>query len=113
MAAWINGSRNENEMLDPLDATIKLVNTYTVYTFGVGVDYNYEGLNGVGLQYAFTRQAEQIEPVWEHYVNLGTTYWIEPGVLSVGARIGYYVFDDAQDFNTGHISGFLTGRLIL
>jgi hypothetical protein len=113
MAAWINGSRNENETLDPLDATVKLAETYTVYTFGMGVDYNYQGDNGVGVQYAFTRQNEQNALVWEHYLNVGTTYWIEPGVLSVGARIGYYLFNDAQDDNTGHLSGFLTGRLIL
>lgn len=112
-SAWLNASRNENEMLDPLDATIKLVETYNVYTFGVGADFNYDGDNGIGVQYAFTRQHERAEPIMEHYVNIGTTYWIEPDALSVGARLGYYMFDDNQTARTGHASLFLTGRLIL
>lgn len=119
-AVWLNGSRNANERLAPLDATIKLRAIYTLYTASAGVDYHYQGENGVGLQYAFTRQYEaaepgfpETEPSHEHYVNVGTTYWVTPGVLSVGGRLGYYLFDDNQTERTGHASLFLTGRLIL
>lgn len=113
LATWLNVSRNENEMLDPMDATVKLADTYSVYTVSGGVDYNYDGGNGVGAQYAMTRQYEQAEPLVEHYVNVGTTYWIEPGTLSLGARLGYYVLDNNQSENTGHASLFVTGRLLL
>ncbi len=53
------------------------------------------------------------EPVLEHYVNLGTTYWVEPGAFSLGARLGYYLFDDNQTEKTGHASLFLTARLVI
>lgn len=111
--AFVNGSRNANEMLDPMDAKIKLAETYTVYTFGTGADFNYHRRNGVGLQYAQTRQTEGMQgTITEHYVNLGTTYWINP-MFSVSARYGWYLFDDHERDVTGHSSLFMTGRLIL
>ncbi len=111
--AFINASRNENEMLDPMDAKIKLPDTYSVYTFSTGVDFNYKGRNGVGVQYAQTRQKEGMqEAITEHYFNLGTTYWINP-MFSVSARYGWYMFDDHERDVTGHSSLFVTGRLIL
>ncbi len=113
VAAWLNGSRNENEMLDPMDAKVKLPDTYSVYTFGGGVDYDYSGHNGVGIQYEQTRQTEGVQnPVTEHYFNIGTTYWIYP-MFSTSLRYGWYLFDDHQRDVTGHASVFLTGRLIL
>lgn len=111
--AFLNGSRNENEMLDPMDAKIKLPETYTVYTFSTGLDFNYHRRNGVGIQYAQTRQKEGMQAtITEHYFNLGTTYWINP-MFSVSARYGWYMFDDHERDVTGHSSLFVTGRLIL
>jgi len=111
--AFVNASRNNNEMLDPMDAKIKLPDTYSVTTFGAGVDYNYKGRNGFGVQYAQTRQVEGMqEALTEHYFNLGTTYWVNP-MFSVSARYGWYMFDDHDRDVTGHSSLFVTGRLIL
>jgi hypothetical protein len=111
--AWLNASRNENEMLDPMDAKVKLPDTYSVYTFSTGVDFNYRKRNGVGLQYAQTRQKEGMQhAITEHYVNLGTTYWVNPN-FSLGARYGWYMFDDHERDLTGHSSLFVSGRLIL
>ena len=51
--------------------------------------------------------------VREHYVNLGTTYWIEPN-LSVGARGAFFVREVSGDeMATGHRSLFVTARLVL
>lgn len=113
-AVFANASRNENEMLDPMNAGIKLVETYRSYTFGGGVDYQYWGDNGVGIQYVQVRQNEGMDPaVVDHYLNIGTTYWIQEG-LSVGARVGWFIRDDeALDETYGHRSLFLTGRLLL
>lgn len=113
-AVYGNLSRNENEMLDSTDASIKLVETYRSYTLGGGFDYNVLGDSGVGVQYMQVRQTEGIDPsVVDHYVNVGATYWIQDG-LSVGARFGWFVRDDQAGNETyGHRSVFLTGRLLL
>lgn len=109
-----NASRNSNEMLDPMDARFKLVDTFQSYTFSGGIDYNYQGQNGVGVQYAHIRQTEpMVGTVVEHFINLGATYWLEEGV-SVGARLGWFIRDDENVGELfGHRSLFLTGRMIL
>jgi hypothetical protein len=112
LVLFANGSRNENEMLDSMDATIKLVDTYRVYTFGGGVDYAYWGKHGVGAQYVQVRQSEGMaERIVDHYLNVGTTYWLQDG-LSLGLRFGWFVRDDESQASTfGHRSLFVTGRL--
>jgi hypothetical protein len=114
VAPFVNVSRNENEMLEPMDATIKRVETFTVYTVTGGLDYAIAGQNGVGVQYAFVRQDEPgVNRVRDHYINVGGTYWLEEG-LSIGARLGWWIRDERnQDETYGHRSLFVTGRLLL
>lgn len=114
VAPFVNVSRNENEMLEPMDATIKRVETFTVYTVTGGLDYAIAGQNGVGVQYAFVRQDEPgVNRVRDHYINVGATYWLEEG-LSIGARLGWWIRDERnQDETYGHRSLFVTGRLLL
>lgn len=114
LSPFVNASRNENEMLEPMDATIKLVDTFTVYTFTGGVDYTIAGQNGVGVQYALVRQDEPgVNRIRDHYLNVGGTYWLEEG-LSIGARLGWWIRDERnQDELYGSRSFFLTGRLML
>ena len=113
-AVYGNISRNENEMLDATDASIKLVETYRSYAFGGGFDYNIVGKNGVGVQYMQVLQTEGMDPaVIDHYVNVGATYWLQEG-LSIGTRVGWFVRDDRAIQQTyGHRSLFITGRLML
>ncbi len=110
---FVNVSRNQNEMLDPGDATVKLEDIYTVVTFGGGLDFNYQDSNGIGVQYQQVRQDSNTGNVTDHYINVGTTYWVQQG-LSLGLRLGWFVRDDsAQEYTYGHSSVFGTARLVL
>lgn len=114
LSPFVNASRNENEMLEPMDPTVKLVDTFTVYTLTGGVDYAIAGKNGVGAQYALVRQDEPgVNRIRDHYINVGGTYWLEEG-LSIGARLGWWIRDERnQDELYGNRSIFVTGRLML
>lgn len=114
LAPFVNVSRNENEMLEPMDATIKRVETFTVYTVTGGIDYAIHGRSGVGAQYALVRQDEPgVNRVRDHYINVGGTYWLEES-LSIGVRLGWWIRDERnQDELYGHRSVFVTGRLLL
>jgi len=113
LSPFVNGSRNRNEMLDPNDATMKLSDIYSVWTFSAGVDYNISGNDGVGVQYAQVRQDSNTGNVVDHYINVGGSYWLQDG-LSLGLRFGWFVRDDSsQQYTYGHSSVFMTGRLLL
>lgn len=110
---FVNVSRNQNEMLDPNDATVKLPDIYTVVTLGGGVDVNFAGWHGIGLQYMQVRQDSITDSVVDHYINLGGTYFVQEG-LSLGLRAAWFVRDDAgQEYVYGHASVFGTARLVL
>ena len=123
LVPFANVSRNENEMLDPMDATVKLEDTYRAYTYSGGVDYNYLGNSGVGVQFAQVRQrdGDGSDRVLS-YLNVGHTLWVEKG-LSLGLRYAAFFRDDSKtedqvDYlglsaDSGHQSVFVTGRLIL
>lgn len=110
---FVNVSRNENEVLDSMDATIKLIDTFTAYTVSGGVDYNTARGHGVGVQYAWIRQeAPGLAKVDDGYLNVGGTYWIDDGV-SLGARVGWWRRNDrSQPEPYGNASLMLTSRLI-
>jgi hypothetical protein len=114
---FVNLSRNENEMLDPLDARMRIERTYRSYTGSAGIDYDYRGRHGVGLQYAVIDLKEpagdRVQHVREHYLNVATTYWLEDS-LSLGLRAAFFVRQVAgESMATGHRSLFLTARLVL
>jgi hypothetical protein len=110
---FANVSRNENEMLDATDATMRLAETYRSYTLSGGVDYDYRGKNGVGLQYAVVDLRETDQHVREHYLNLATSYWLEES-LALGLRAAFFIRQVAgEEMATGHRSLFVTARLVL
>jgi len=113
LSPWFNVSRNRNEMLDPGDATVKLQDIYKVLTLGGGLDFNYSDKNGFGIQYGQVRQRSSSGNVVDHYVNVGTSYWLQEG-LSLGLRLGWFARDDSSmDYLYGHTSVFGTARLLL
>jgi len=110
---FANVSRNENEILDPGNALVRLSETYRSYELSGGVDCDYEGKNGVGVQYAVVDAREPGQHTREQYASLGTTYWLEPE-LAIGVRGSIYVRQVSGDASaTGSRSLFFTMRLVL
>ena len=122
LAPFLNASRNENELLDPQDATIKLADTYEAYTVSGGADLHYSDRAGVGAQVAYLRQRHgDGRTRQEIYLNLGHTLWIEDGV-SLGLRYAAFMRGESNQVSEasmlgfsgtfGHQSLFLTSRLL-
>jgi len=110
---FANVSRNQNEILDPADATMRLTETFRSYELSGGVDYDYEDKNGVGVQYALVDSREPGQHTREHYASVATSYWLEPE-LAIGVRASVYVRQVSGDAEaTGHRSLFFTMRLVL
>ncbi|ACY15292.1 hypothetical protein Hoch_2764 [Haliangium ochraceum DSM 14365] len=114
LSPFLNLSRNENEVLEPDDDSIKRIETFQSYTASGGIDYAIAGRNGVGLQYAVVYVEEPgAGKVADHYINVGGTYWLEEN-LSLGARFGWWIRDEEnRDETYGNRSLFITGRLML
>jgi hypothetical protein len=110
---FVNVSRNQNEIIDPANAMMLRSETFRSYEVSGGVDYDYAGKHGVGVQYARVDSREPGQHTREHFVNVGTTYWLEPS-LAIGVRAAMYVRQvSGDDAATGHRSLFLTMRLVL
>jgi hypothetical protein len=110
---FANVSRNENEILDPGNALLRLSETYRSYELSGGVDCDYDGKNGVGAQYAVVDATEPGQHTREQYASVGTTYWLEPE-LAIGVRGSIYVRQVSGDASaTGSRSLFFTMRLVL
>jgi hypothetical protein len=110
---FFNVSRNKNEILDPIDSMYRLPDLFKSYTVTAGVDYDYLKKNGVGFSYAQVGTSEPEHQTREHYLNLGTTYWIEDSVaLSLRGAI-YTQQLSGESMATGSRSVFLTARLVL
>jgi hypothetical protein len=110
---FANVSRNKNEILDPTDSMYRLPNLFKSYTFSTGVDYNYSKRSGVGFQYALVNTTEPDQHVREHYLNLGTSYWIEDS-FAVGVRASVFAQQiSGETMTTGSRSLFVTARLVL
>jgi hypothetical protein len=110
---FFNVSRNKNEILDPVDSMYRLPDLFRSWVFSGGVDYDYAKKHGVGVQYAVVDTREPDQHVREHYLNVGTTYWIEDS-LSIGVRAGVFAQQiSGETMTTGHRSLFVTARLLL
>jgi len=110
---FVNVSRNKNEILDPTDSKYRLPDLFRSYTVSTGVDWDYQKHNGVGFSYALVDTREPDQHVREHYLNLGTTYWIEDS-LAVGVRAAVFAQQISGEMvTTGNRSLFVTARLIL
>lgn len=113
LAAFANVSRNENEILDPVDSLYRLPDLFHSYTLSGGVDWDYQGHDGVGFQYAMVDTREPDQHTRMHYFNLGTTYWVEDA-LAVGVRAAVFAQQiSGEMMTTGNRSLFVTARLVL
>jgi hypothetical protein len=110
---FANVSRNKNEILDPVDSMYRLPDLFQSWVISGGVDWDYRKRDGVGVQYAVVDTREPDQHVREHYLNVGTTYWVEDA-LSIGVRAGVFAQQvSGETMTTGHRSLFVTARLIL
>jgi hypothetical protein len=110
---FANVSRNKNEILDPTDSMYRLPDLFKSYTFSTGVDYNYTKHNGIGFQYALVDTTEPDQHVRQHYLNLGTSYWIEDS-FAIGVRASVFATQISGEMTTtGSRSLFFTARLVL
>jgi len=113
VAPFANVSRNKNEILDPVDSKYRLPDLFESYTFTTGVDVDYWKQNGIGLMYALVDTREPDHHTREHYLNLGTSYWIEDAV-AIGLRGALFTQQlSGEAMATGSRSLFVTARLVL
>ena len=88
-------SRVENSVVEPNDGKVLSDDVFVGYTVTGGVDYDYLGKNGVGVQYTLLRaQQGRTNRQTTHFVNLGTTYWLTDAT-SFAARVALY--SDCQE----------------
>jgi hypothetical protein len=112
-ALFANISRNKNEILDPTDSLYRLPDLFKSYTVSTGLDWDYAKKNGVGLQYAMVDTEEPDRHTRQHYLNLGTTYWLEDS-FAVGVRAAVFAQQISGEMvTTGSRSLFVTARLVL
>ena len=113
VAAFANVSRNLNEILDPTDSLYRLPDLFHSYTISTGVDWNFHGKDGIGFQYAMVDTRQPGQHVREHYLNLGTTWWIENS-LAIGVRAAVFAQQiSGETMTTGNRSLFIDARLLL
>ncbi|HUJ62953.1 MAG TPA: hypothetical protein VLX92_30830 [Kofleriaceae bacterium] len=113
LAAFGNVSRNENEILDPTDSLYRLPDLFKSYTVSSGVDLDFHKHDGVGFQYAMVDTRSEGVHTRQHYLNLGTTFWIEDS-LAIGVRAAVFAQQISGDMmTTGERSLFVTARLVL
>jgi hypothetical protein len=88
---FANFSVVQNEVLGGAGDAKKLTGEiYTGYTASGGLDFNYLRKHGVGIQYGFiTGQQGSQSRTTDHYVNVGTTWWLTDQT-SVGARFALH-----------------------
>ncbi|MEO6773843.1 MAG: hypothetical protein ABI467_12650 [Kofleriaceae bacterium] len=110
---FLNVSKNENEILDPTSSKYRLPDLFHSYTVSTGADLDYSHKNGVGFGYAMVDTREPGQHTRQHYLNLGTTYWIEDS-LAIGVRAAVFAQQlSGQPMTTGSRSLFVTARLVL
>lgn len=113
LSPFANVSRNRNEILDPTDSKYRLPDLFRSYTFSVGTDLDITKHAGLGASYSMVDTREPDQHVREHYLNLGTSYWIEDSV-AVGVRGSIFAQQiSGETMTTGARSVFVTARLML
>jgi hypothetical protein len=113
LSPFANVSRNKNEILDPTDSKFRLPDLFKSYTFSTGVDLDYLKHSGVGFQYSLVDTREPDHRTREHYLSLGTSYWIEDSV-AIGVRASVFAQQiSGEQLTTGSRSLFVTARLVL
>ena len=62
-----------------------------------GIDFNYLGRSGVGVQYALVRdQQGDATEFTQHFINLGSSFYLSKST-ALGARVGVYIRCDDVD----------------
>jgi hypothetical protein len=113
LTGFANVSRNKNEILDPTTSKYRLPDLFKSYTVSGGVDLDYTKRNGIGFQYAMVDTIEPDHHTRQHYLNVGTTYWIEDS-LAIGVRAAVFAQQiGGEMMTTGSRSLFVTARLVL
>ena len=113
LSPFANVSRNRNEILDPTDSKYRLPDLFRSYTFSTGADLDITKHAGVGGSYAVVDTREPDQHVREHYLNIGTSYWIEDSV-AVSLRGSIFAQQiSGETMTTGARSLFMTARLVL
>lgn len=113
LSPFANVSRNRNEILDPTDSKYRLPDLFRSYTFSAGADLDVSKRSGAGVSYAVVDTREPDQHVREHYLNLGTSYWIEDS-FAVGVRGSIFAQQiSGETMTTGARSVFVTARLVL
>lgn len=113
LTPFANISRNKNEILDPTDSKYRLPELFKSYTVSTGADYAVGKRFGIGAQYALVDTREPDQHVREHYLNVGTTFWVEDG-FAVGVRGSVFAQQiSGEAMTTGSRSVFVTARLVL
>ncbi len=113
VSPFANISRNRNEILDPVDSKYRLPDLFRSYTFSTGVDVDVTKKSGVGANYSVVDTREPDQHVREHYLNLGTSYWLEDS-FAVGVRASVFAQQiSGESMTTGARSVFVTARLVL
>ncbi len=113
LSPFVNVSRNRNEILDPTDSKYRLPELFRSYTFSTGTDLDITKRIGVGASYALVDTREPDQHVREHYLNLGTSFFIEDSV-AVGLRGSIFAQQiSGESMTTGARSVFVTARLLL
>ena len=111
--AFANVSRNQNEILDPTTSKYRLPDLFNSYTVSTGADWNYSKRSGIGFQYAMVDTTEPGQHVRMHYLNLGTSFWVEDN-FAVGVRAAVFAQQISGEMQTtGERALFVTARLVL
>ncbi len=110
---FANASSNRNEILDPIDSKYRLPDLYRSYEVSTGVDWDFAKRGGIGFEYAMIDSKDPDQHTRLHYLNLGSTWWIEPSV-AIGVRAAVVARQVGGEMETtGSRSLFVTARLVL
>jgi len=118
IAPFANVALERNDTVLPTDSTKLAVDKYTGLTWGAGVDVNYAHpyagrRNGIGAQYDRVQYQVGSGNITNlHYVNVGTTYWLNDRT-ALGARVAVWLRNDVGVHDEGEKSLLLTIRILL
>lgn len=88
---WANFSYVQNEVVDPNDGARLSGEVFRGLTTSAGIDYDFWGKSGVGVQYAMVRdQQGQGTRTTQHFLNIGATWWMTDWV-ALAARFAMFI----------------------
>ena len=114
LRVFVNGSRNENDVVKEQDLSKLRADRYEAYTGSAGFDLDVVGRSGVGADVSVVREREPGRPpLVSVFANLGVTWWLNDYV-SLSARGA--LEQECLDFDCssdGVRSLFVTSRVLL